>query len=225
MSERTRPEVVVVTGASAGVGRAVVREFASHRAQVGLLARGHDGLAAACREVEASGSRALICEVDVASWEQVDATAQAIEETQGPIDVWINNAMVSVFAPVKEMQPHEYRRVTEVTYLGYVHGTLAALHRMLPRDRGVIVQVGSALAYRGIPLPSAHCASKHAIEGFTDSLRTELLHDKSRVRVTEVHLPAVNTTQFDWVRSKLPGKPRPIAPVYQPEFVATMAAR
>jgi NAD(P)-dependent dehydrogenase (short-subunit alcohol dehydrogenase family) len=213
-------EIVVVTGASAGVGRAVVRKFAEKGAHVGLLARGHDGLEGARREVEAAGGRALVLPTDVAQYDEVEAAAAAVEEKLGPIDIWVNNAMVSVFSPVKEMEPEEYRRVMEVTYLGYVHGTLAALKRMLPRNRGVIIQVGSALAYRGIPLQSAYCAAKHAIEGFNDSLRSELLHDNSRVRVTSVHLPAVNTPQFNWVKTRLPRRPQPVPPIYQPEVAA-----
>jgi NAD(P)-dependent dehydrogenase (short-subunit alcohol dehydrogenase family) len=216
----SRPEVVVITGASAGVGRAVARRFAREGAQIGLLARGVDGLEAARREAEALGGRALVLPVDVANWNEVDAAAARVEETFGPIDVWINNAMASVFSPVTEMQPDEYRRVTEVTYLGTVHGTLAALHRMRPRDRGTIVQVGSALAYRGIPLQSAYCAAKHAVQGFMDSLRCELLHDGSRVIVTMVHLPALNTPQFRWVKSRLPRKAQPVPPIYQPEVAA-----
>ena len=213
-------EVVVITGASAGVGRAVVRRFARDGAHIGLLARGRDGLDAARREVEAAGGRALAIPTDVATWEQVDAAAAQIEAELGPIDIWVNNAMASVFSPIKEMKPEEYRRVTEVTYLGYVHGTLAALHRMLPRDRGSIVQVGSALAYRGIPLQSAYCGAKHAIQGFTDSLHTELLHDGSHVRVSSVHLPAMNTPQFGWVKSRLPNRAQPVPPIYQPEIAA-----
>jgi len=216
----TRPDVVVVTGASAGVGRAVVRRFAREGARIGLLARGIDGLEAARREVETLGGRALALPVDVASWMQVDEAAARIEEAFGPIDIWINNAMTSVFSPVAEMQPEEYRRVTEVTYLGTVHGTLAALRRMRPRDSGTIVQVGSALAYRGIPLQSAYCAAKHAIQGFMDSLRCELLHDGSRVKVTTVHLPATNTPQFGWVKSRLPRKAQPVPPIFQPEVAA-----
>jgi NAD(P)-dependent dehydrogenase (short-subunit alcohol dehydrogenase family) len=215
-----RPEVVVITGASAGVGRAVVRRFARDGARIGLLARGHDGLAAARREVEEAGGRALAIPTDVADWDAVDAAASQVERDLGPIDIWINDAMVSVFSPVREMRPDEYRRVTEVTYLGVVHGTLAALHRMLPRDRGTIVQVGSALAYRGIPLQSAYCAAKHAVEGFMDSLRCELIHDGSRVHVTMVQLPAVNTPQFRWVKSRLPRKAQPVPPIYQPEVPA-----
>src|SRR5436189_572721 len=181
-------QVVVITGASAGVGRATVRAFARRGADIGLLARGIDGLEAARREVEAEGGRALVVPTDVGSADQVEAAAERVERELGPIDVWVNNAMASVFSPVREMQPEEYRRVTEVTYLGVVHGTLAALRRMLPRDRGTIVQVGSALAYRGIPLQSAYCAAKHAIDGFMDSLRCDLIHDGSGVHVTMVHL-------------------------------------
>lgn len=217
---RNRPEIVVVTGASAGLGRAIVRVFAREGAHIGLLARGLDGLEAARREVEALGSKALVIPVDVADAEAIEQAAEAVEREFGPIDVWINNAMVSVFSPVKEMTPEDYRRVTEVTYLGVVYGTLAALKRMLPRDRGVIVQVGSALAYRGIPLQSAYCAAKHAIQGFHDSLRSELIHDKSNVRVTMVQLPAMNTPQFSWVKSRLPRKPQPVPPIYQPEIGA-----
>jgi NAD(P)-dependent dehydrogenase (short-subunit alcohol dehydrogenase family) len=219
-ARRAAPEVVVVTGASAGVGRAVVRRFAADGARIGLLARGADGLEAARREVEAAGGEALAIPTDVAHWPSVDEAAARIESAFGPVDIWVNNAMVSVFSPVKSMAPDEYRRVTEVTYLGVVHGTLAALHRMLPRNRGTIVQVGSALAYRGIPLQSAYCAAKHAIQGFMDSLRAELLHDGSAVLVTSVHLPATNTPQFGWVKSRLPNKPQPVPPIYQPEVAA-----
>jgi NAD(P)-dependent dehydrogenase (short-subunit alcohol dehydrogenase family) len=213
-------ETVVVTGASAGVGRAVVRRFALDRANVVLVARGRDGLEGARVEVEEAGGRALVVQADVADSKAVEAAAEQAERTFGPIDIWINNAMASVFSPIREMEPDEYRRVTEVTYLGVVHGTLAALKRMLPRDRGTIVQVGSALAYRGIPLQSAYCAAKHAIEGFMDSLRCELIHDESRVHVTMVHLPAVNTPQFGWVKSRLPRKAQPVPPIYQPEVAA-----
>ena len=215
-----RPEVVVVTGASAGLGRAIVRAFAREGAHIGLLARGVDGLQAARFEVEEFGGKALVLPLDVADAEAIEAAAARVEEEFGPIDIWINNAMVSVFSPVKKMTPEEYKRVTEVTYLGVVYGTLAALKRMLPRDRGVIVQVGSALAYRGIPLQSAYCAAKHAIQGFHDSLRSELIHDKSNVRVTMVQLPAMNTPQFSWVKSRLPRKPQPVPPIYQPEIGA-----
>src|SRR5579884_2360329 len=188
-----RKEVVVITGASAGVGRATVREFAKHGAWIGLISRGTDGLEAARREVEEAGGRALVLPVDVANAAEVEAAAARVESTLGPIDIWVNNAMASVFSPIKEMTAEEFKRVTEVTYLGYVYGTLAALKRMLPRDRGAIVHVGSALAYRSIPLQSAYCASKHAILGFFAALRTELLHDKSNVTTTMVQMPALNT--------------------------------
>ena len=214
------PRVVVVTGASAGVGRATVRAFAREGAHIGLLARSAGVLENVKREVEAMGGRAIVLPADVADAEQVEAAAERVERELGPIDVWVNNAMVSVFSPVKEMRAEDYRRVTEVTYLGYVHGTLSALRRMNPRNRGVIIQVGSALAYRGIPLQSAYCGAKHAIEGFTDSLRCELVYDKSKVKVTEVHLPALNTPQFSWVKSRLPTKPQPVPPIYQPEVAA-----
>jgi len=213
-------QVVVITGASAGVGRALARAYGARGASVGLIARGLDGLEAARREVERAGGRALVCAADVADADAVEEAAEAVERAFGPIDIWINNAMVSVFSPVREMTADEFRRVTEVTYLGVVHGTLAALRRMLPRDRGRIVQVGSALAYRGIPLQSAYCAAKHAVQGFCDSLRSELLHDRSRVTVTMVQLPAVNTPQFDWVKSRLPNRAQPVPPVFQPEVIA-----
>jgi NAD(P)-dependent dehydrogenase (short-subunit alcohol dehydrogenase family) len=215
-----RTKVVVVTGASAGVGRATVRAFAKRGASIGLIARGRDGLHAAANEVEALGGKALIIAADVADAEQVEAAADAIEEAFGPIDIWINNAMVSVFSPAHEMTPAEFQRVTEVTYLGYVYGTLAALKRMCPRDGGVIIQVGSALAYRGIPLQSAYCGAKHAVQGFTESVRCELLHDQSNVKITMVQMPALNTPQFSWVKSRLPRKPQPVPPIYQPEVAA-----
>jgi NAD(P)-dependent dehydrogenase (short-subunit alcohol dehydrogenase family) len=217
-----KPEVVVITGASAGAGRATVREFARHGANIGLIARGVDGLQAAAREVEALGGKALILPTDVADFVSVEHAAAEVESEFGPIDIWINDAMTSVFSPVKEMRADEYKRVTEVTYLGYVYGTLAALKYMLPRDRGVIVHVGSALAYRSIPLQSAYCASKHAILGFFASLRTELLHDKSNVKTTMVQMPALNTPQFGWVRSRLPRKAQPVPPIYQPEVAARL---
>ncbi|MGE0407444.1 MAG: SDR family oxidoreductase [Candidatus Korobacteraceae bacterium] len=215
-----KPEIVVITGASAGIGRATVREFARHGAWIGLIARGTDGLNAARAEVERAGGRALVLPCDVADAHRMEEAAAEVEQTLGPIDVWVNNAMLSVFSPVKEMKEEEYRRVTEVTYLGAVHGTLAALRRMQPRDRGAIVQVGSALAYRAIPLQSAYCAAKHAMRGFTDSLRTELMHDGSNVRIAMVHLPAHNTPQFGWVKSRLPRKAQPVPPIYQPEVAA-----
>lgn len=220
MKPSTAPEVVVITGASAGVGRATAREFARRGARIGLLARDRERLEATRREVEELGGRALVLPADVSDYEQVEAAATAVERELGPIDVWVNNAMVTVYAPFMEVTPAEFRRVTEVTYLGYVHGTLAALRRMRPRNRGSIVQVGSALAYRSIPLQSAYCGAKHAILGFTESVRTELLHDRSRVHVTLVHLPAVNTPQFDWARSRLPNKLQPVPPIYQPEVPA-----
>lgn len=220
MKQLTKPEVIVITGASAGVGRATALAFAREGAYIGLLARGRDGLEGARRDVEELGGRALILPADVSDAEAVERAAETVEQEFGPIDIWVNNAMVSVFSPVKEMKPEEYKRVTEVTYLGYVYGTLAALKRMLPRDRGVIVQVGSALAYRGIPLQSAYCAAKHAIQGFHDSLRSELIHDGSNVRVTMVQLPAMNTPQFSWVKSRLPRRAQPVPPIYQPEVGA-----
>lgn len=215
-----RQEVVVITGASAGVGRATVREFAKHKASIGLIARGLDGLEAAKKEVEKLGGQALVLPGDVADASSVESAAREVERQLGPIDIWVNNAMVSVFSPVKRMEPEEYRRVTEVTYLGVVHGTIAALKRMLSRNRGTIVQVGSALAYRSIPLQSAYCAAKHAIVGFTDSLRCELIHDRSKIHVTVAHLPAVNTPQFDWTKSRMPRHPQPVPPIFQPEVVA-----
>ncbi len=215
-----RREVVVITGASAGVGRATVREFARHGASIGLLARGTDGLEAARREVEAAGGRALALPLDVANAAEVEAAAERVESEFGPIDIWVNNAMTSVFSPIKEMTAEEFKRVTEVTYLGYVHGSLAALKRMLPRDRGTIVHVGSALAYRSIPLQSAYCAAKHAVLGFFASLRTELLHDGSNVKTTMVQMPALNTPQFGWVKSRLPRKAQPVPPIFQPEVAA-----
>jgi short-subunit dehydrogenase len=211
---------VVITGASAGVGRATARKFAERGARIGLIARGDEGLRAAERDVNERGGVAVTVVADVADAEAVEHAAAVIEERLGPIDTWINNAMTSVFAPVKEMTADEYSRVTAVTYLGYVHGTLAALHRMLPRDHGTIVQVGSALAYRGIPLQSAYCAAKHAVQGFTESLRCELYHDHSNVWVTMVQMPALNTPQFLWVRNRLPKRPQPVPPIYQPEVAA-----
>jgi NAD(P)-dependent dehydrogenase (short-subunit alcohol dehydrogenase family) len=212
--------VVVITGASAGVGRAAARAFAEQGTAVGLLARGEEGLAGAASDVESRGGVALVVPTDVADSLAVEAAAERVERELGPIDVWVNNAMVSVFVPFKEISAADYRRVTEVTYLGYVNGTMAALKRMLPRDSGVVVQVGSALAYRAIPLQSAYCGAKHAIEGLTESLRCELAHDKSNVRVTVVQLPAVNTPQFHWVKTTLARHPQPVPPIFQPEVAA-----
>ena len=214
------PEVVVITGASAGVGRATARAFGRRKARVGLIARGRDGLEAAKREIESSGGEAIVLPLDVSDHDAVENAASVVEKAFGPIDIWINNAMLSVFSPIMEMEPDEYRRVTDVTYLGYVWGTLAALRRMKPRNRGAIVQVGSALAYRGIPLQSAYCAAKHAVQGFHDSLRSELIHDNSRVRVVMVQMPALNTPQFRWVKSRLPRKGQPVPPIFQPEVAA-----
>ena len=215
-----RHEVVVITGASAGVGRAAVRAFAKKGAHIGLIARGIDGLTAAKREVEELGGRALALPLDVADDKAVEEAAEAVERELGPIDVWVNNAMVSVFSRAMEMHSSEYRRVTEVTYLGTVYGTLAALRRMIPRDHGTIVQVGSALADRSIPLQSAYCAGKHAIRGFTDSVRSELQHDGSHIHLTMVQMPALNTPQFNWVRSRLPRNAQPVPPIFQPEVAA-----
>jgi NAD(P)-dependent dehydrogenase (short-subunit alcohol dehydrogenase family) len=220
MQTRNESEVVVITGASAGVGRATVRAFARRGAAIGLVARGKDGLEAAKQEVIAAGGRPLVFPVDVANASAVEAVAEAVERELGPIDVWINNAMVTVFSPVSQMTAEDYRRVTEVTYLGYVYGTLAALKRMLPRNSGMIIQVGSALSYRAIPLQSAYCAAKHAVEGFTESLRTELIHDGNRVKVSMVQLPAINTPQHNWSKSRMPRRAQPVPPLYQPELAA-----
>jgi NAD(P)-dependent dehydrogenase (short-subunit alcohol dehydrogenase family) len=211
-------EVVVVTGASAGVGRSVVRRFAGAGAHIGLVARGRERLDAAVREVEELGGRALAVSADVADAEAIESAAEQFEQELGPIDIWVNNAMATVFAPVTDTNPDEFRRATEVTYLGSVWGTMAALRRMVPRDRGTVVQVGSALAYRGIPLQAAYCGAKHALQGFLESLRTELLHAGSNVHVTMVQLPALNTPQFAWSLAKLPREPQPVPPIYQPEL-------
>ena len=219
-TQTKQPQVVVVTGASAGVGRAIVRAFARRGAHIGLLARGHAGLEGARRDVEQAGGKALVIPTDVADAEQVEAAAEKVEQAFGPIDIWINVAMTSVFSQASEMESEEYKRVTEVTYLGQVYGTLAALKRMLPRDHGRIIQIGSALAYRGIPLQSAYCGSKHAIQGFTESVRAELDHDRSNVKITMVQLPAVKTPQFGWEKSRLPKKAQPVPPIYQPEVIA-----
>jgi short-subunit dehydrogenase len=213
-------QTIVLTGASAGVGRATAREFAKRGARIALVARNEDALHAAAEEVRRDGGTPLVIPADVADAEQVEAAAERAEAELGPIDVWVNDAMASVFARVWEIDPAEFERVTQVTYLGAVYGTMAALKRMRPRERGAIVQVGSALAYRGIPLQSAYCGSKHGIKGFTESLRTELMAEKSGVHVTMVHLPGLNTTQFGLVRTRLPRTPRPVAPVYQPEIAA-----
>jgi NAD(P)-dependent dehydrogenase (short-subunit alcohol dehydrogenase family) len=215
-----KTEVVVITGASAGIGRATARLFGKRGAKIGLIARGVEGLEAARREIEELGGQAIVLPLDVSDHDAIEAAAAKVEETFGPIDIWINNAMLSVFSPIDEMTPDDYRRVTDVTYLGYVWGTLAALRRMKPRDRGAIVQVGSALAYRGIPLQSAYCAAKHAIQGFHDSLRSELIHDGSNVHVCMVQMPAINTPQFRWVKSRLPRKAQPVPPIFQPELAA-----
>lgn len=213
-------ETVVVTGASAGLGRAIAREFGKHGAQVVLLARGQKGLEGAAAEVEAAGGKAHFVPTDVADADAVEAAAEEAEKRFGPIDIWINNAMVTVLAPTQEVKPEEYKRATEVTYLGAVYGTLAALRRMIPRDRGTIVQVGSAMAYRSIPLQSAYCGAKHAILGFTNSLRCELLHDQRNIRLTMVQMPAMNTTQFGWVRNKMSHKSQPVPPIFEPEVGA-----
>jgi NAD(P)-dependent dehydrogenase (short-subunit alcohol dehydrogenase family) len=214
------PQTVVVTGASGGIGRASAEAFAARGDRVALLARGEKGLEAAAEGVRRRGGTALVLPVDVADHKQVEEAADRVEAELGPIDVWVNVAFSSVFAPFLEIDPDEFRRVTEVSYLGFVYGTRSALTRMVPRDRGTVVQVGSALAYRGIPLQSAYCGAKHAIQGFNESVRTELLHRKSHVRVTMVQMPAVNTPQFSWVLSRLPRQAQPVPPIYQPEVAA-----
>lgn len=220
MAQQTRPEVVAITGASAGVGRATVEAFAKRGAHIGLIARGEAGLAGAKADVERLGGKAIVIPTDMSDPEQVEAAATRIENELGPIDIWVNDAMLSVFAPFKEMTATDFKTVTETTYLGYVYGTMSALKRMLPRDHGTIVQVGSALAYRGIPLQSAYCGSKHAIQGFTEAVRCEVMHDKSKVWLTMVQMPALNTPQFGWVKSLLPDKAQPVPPIYQPEVAA-----
>jgi NAD(P)-dependent dehydrogenase (short-subunit alcohol dehydrogenase family) len=213
-------KTVVITGASAGIGRAAARAFAAHGYRVGLIARDTDRLAATCREVDAGGGRGLAAPADVSDAEAVDRAAEHIERNLGPIDVWVNAAMATVFAPFHLVAPFEYRRATEVTYLGFVHGTMAALKRMRPRKRGSIVQVGSALGYRSVPLQSAYCGAKAAIRGFTDSIRSELIHDGIGIHLTTVNMPAVNTPQFDWARNKLRQRPQPVPPIFQPEVGA-----
>jgi NAD(P)-dependent dehydrogenase (short-subunit alcohol dehydrogenase family) len=212
--------ISVVTGASGGIGRAVVRKLAERGDAVALLARGADGLDGAAEDVRRAGGTPLPIEVDVADFAAVDDAAERVEKELGPIELWVNDAFSSVFAPFMEISMAEFTRITQVSYLGYVYGTRAALTRMLPRDRGTIVQVGSALAYRGIPLQTAYCGAKHAIQGFHESLRVELLHDKSNVHVTMVQMPAVNTPQFGWVLSRLPNRAQPVPPIYQPEIAA-----
>jgi short-subunit dehydrogenase len=220
MSGPHKAEVVVITGASAGVGRATAIAFARRGARVALLARGKDGLEGARAEVQTAGGTALPLVTDVAHGEEVEAAAEAVEKHFGPIDIWVNNAMTTVFSPFREITADEYKRATEVTYLGTVYGTMAALKRMLPRNRGCVVQVGSALAYRSIPLQAPYCGAKHAIRGFTNSLRSELLHEKSRVHLTMVQMPALNTPQFSWCRTRLPRHPQPVPPIFQPEVAA-----
>ncbi len=215
-----RPEVVVITGASGGVGRATARAFGKRGAHVCLVARGQAGLVGAKRDIEQAGGKAIIVAGDAADPQTHERAAQQTEETFGPIDIWVNVAFTTVFSPFMEVTPEEYKRVTEVTYLGYVYGTQAALRRMIPRDYGKIIQVGSTLAYRGIPLQAAYCGAKHAIQGFTESLRAELIHNKSHVQVTMPQLPAVNTPQFTWGRNKMPHKAQPVPPIYQPEVIA-----
>lgn len=214
------PPVVAITGASAGLGRAIAHAFAKKGASTGLIARNPEALAAAKEECERLGGRAIFIPTDVSDPDAVEHAANEIEEKLGPIDIWVNDAMVSVFSPVKEMEPSDYKRVTDVLYLGFVYGTLSALRRMLPRDRGTIIQIGSALSYRSIPLQSAYCAAKHAINGFTDSLRCELYHDHSNVHVTTVQMPAMNTTQFEWVKNRMPNDTQPVPPIFEPEVSA-----
>lgn len=216
----SRPDVVVITGATAGVGRATAEAFARRGARIGLLARGKDRLESTRRQVEELGGEAIALPTDVADYAQVEAAAAQVEETFGPIDIWVNNAMTSAFAPISEITPAEFARVTQVTYLGVVWGTQCALKYMRPRNRGSIVFVGSALTQRSIPLQAPYCAAKHAIQGFFESLRTELLHEKSDIQVTIVQMPALNTPQFDWVKSRLPNRAQPVPPIYQPEVAA-----
>jgi short-subunit dehydrogenase len=220
MKKDFKGKTVVITGASAGLGRAMVREFAKHGANIGLIARGKDGLNAAKAEVERNGGMACVVPADVSDAEQVERAAKKIEDYFGAIDIWINNAMVSVFGPLKKMEAEDFKHVTDVTYLGQVYGTQAALKRMLPKDKGTIILIGSALAYRGIPLQSAYCGAKHAIHGFFESLRSELIKDKSNVKLSMVQMPAMNTTQFSWVKSYLKNKPKPMGRIFEPEVAA-----
>lgn len=224
MSVDISGKVVVITGGSAGVGRAIAREMASRGARIALIARGEDRLAATRDELQSHGAEVIAISADVADATRVESAAERVERDLGPIDVWINNAMVTVLSPVAEMSAEEYDRVTRVTYLGAVHGTLSALARMRPRNAGHIIQIGSALAYRAIPLQSAYCAAKHAMRGFTDSLRSELIHDGSAINLTMVQLPAVNTPQFGWCRTRLDHQPQPVPPIYQPEVIARSVA-
>ena len=220
MQDTNRGKVVVVTGASAGVGRAVVAEFARQGAHVGLIARGRERLEATKRQVEELGGKALALPVDVADAQQVEDAAGRVEQELGPIDIWVNDAMTTIFAPFLEIKADEFKRATEVTYLGQVYGTMAALKRMHARNRGTIIQVCSALSYRSIPLQSPYCGAKHAIVGFTDSIRSELIHNRSNVHITAVMLPAMNTPQFSWCRTRLPRHPQPVPPIFQPEVAA-----
>ena len=220
MKKDFKGKTVVITGASAGLGRAMVREFAKHGANIGLIARGEDGLHAAKEEVESYGGKAVVAAADVSNADEVEKAAQKIEDHFGSIDIWINNAMVSVFGPFKKMEAEDFKHVTDVTYLGQVYGTQAALKRMLPKDKGTIILIGSALAYRGIPLQSAYCGAKHAIHGFFESLRSELINEKSKVKLSMVQMPAMNTTQFSWVKSYLKNKPKPMGRIFEPEVAA-----
>lgn len=212
--------VVVITGASAGLGRAIAHAYAKRGARLGLLARNPEALAAACDECEKFGGKAMFVPTDVSDADAVERAASQVEQELGPIDIWVNDAMVGVFSPVKETEPADYKRVTDVLYLGFVHGTLAALRRMLARDEGTIIQIGSALSYRSIPLQSAYCAAKHAINGFTDSLRCELHHDRSNVKITTVQMPAMNTVQFNWVKNRMPHNAQPVPPIFEPDVAA-----